>query len=306
MSPKQGKNTQQAQQTSAQQVAEQQAAQQTEQKAAQEAADKTKQAEGAEGTAVVSGEQAQQGSEQGQGEGSATTGEQQGPATEGDAPKPGTPEFAGAVLTEFDKRQEAGRGNLKSVEQLDEFGKPLVPKTADEQALAGLAELANAPKVDSKAVNLAATLGREVNEPSELIKSIRPILTEYQNVMDPSKPVSNDQIRTQQNALFRLVRGVVRSEEDFFEGMHLLLGAFRAEDMTALKAPFLYRGFDDVLTSLPVATQRFARSIFTLLDVAAGIADPNQVYRQFNLTSGLNHEMLTDHMRQRLVSFFSA
>jgi len=158
----------------------------------------------------------------------------------------------------------------------------------------------------SDIVTKAAEAAKEVaNTQSYLMASIGPTLTKYQDIMDPTKGVSEDQIREQQLALYRLVRDVVKSPTDFQEGMQLLVSAFGSKEMTALAAPYLYRGFDAALGKLPVQVQRLARSLFTMLDIAGGAASPAGVHRLYDLKSGLNHEVLTGDDRQRLVSFFS-
>ncbi len=130
------------------------------------------------------------------------------------------------------------------------------------------------------------------------------LLINYQNVMGLNTVTTAETINQQQGALWRAIRSIINSPEDFEKGFQMLINIFRQYGGEgAFQHHLLFRGFEH--TKLNAETSRAFQSILTIITTAAESKSSALVRKNIDLARALQSSAFTDEARMRVIGFFN-
>lgn len=129
-------------------------------------------------------------------------------------------------------------------------------------------------------------------------------LINYQNVMSQNTVMSNEVITQQQGVLWRSIRTVLNSADDFEHGFQLLINFARQYRETgAFQHHLLFRGFD--YTKMNAETSKAFQKVLAIITAAAEHKSRSTVTKTIDLARAMEGSVFTDEARSRVIGFFN-
>lgn len=139
---------------------------------------------------------------------------------------------------------------------------------------------------------------------STLLKQVLTTLETYVSVMGVTNTVvSSDVINQQQSALWRAIKFVLGSSEDFSAGMDLLISFVRTYRDGAFLDRMVYRGFEH--TRLSAEQSKAFQQLLAVLTTASDLKDVRRVSRTIDLQMAMGSQVFADDSRQRVIGYFN-
>lgn len=137
---------------------------------------------------------------------------------------------------------------------------------------------------------------------SKNIQILNAALENYIEVMNPRRPENVAVFKAQQVSLWNAVHKVAEREDDFIEGMNIILNNFRqhGDSNSVFHAYNVFRG-TDVSPLAPEVLVAFQRYV-TLLQLAAGSKNFSKL--NIDLNKAITEGVFSDDARNRLFAFF--
>lgn len=189
---------------------------------------------------------------------------------------------------------------------------PAAPEHTPEPTAAPVVEVQNAAPAIAPTAN---TVLREKSEFEQYLDAVRAngstvmltvldLLTNYQEIMGRNTVTTEATINQQQGALWRAVRAVLNSSEDFERGFQLLINFFREHSKDgAFQHHLLYRGFEH--TTLNGETSKAFQKILTVITTAAEHKNRSSVTKSIDLARAMDSTVFSDEARSRVIGFFN-
>jgi hypothetical protein len=116
--------------------------------------------------------------------------------------------------------------------------------------------------------------------------------------------MSNEVITQQQGVLWRSIRTVLNSADDFEHGFQLLINFARQYRETgAFQHHLLFRGFD--YTKMNAETSKAFQKVLAIITAAAEHKSRSTVTKTIDLARAMEGSVFTDEARSRVIGFFN-
>lgn len=136
-----------------------------------------------------------------------------------------------------------------------------------------------------------------------VMQTLAAALRDYNTVMGSSGQIRHEVINLHQGTLWRVIRMVLNSGEDFEAGLNLLIAFVRNGRDGAFADAHLFRGFEH--TRMNGIQSKAFQSVLTLLTTAAGVNNRAQVRKTIDLGRTMNSEVFSSEARTRVLGFFA-
>lgn len=138
---------------------------------------------------------------------------------------------------------------------------------------------------------------------SVTLQTVAGALRDYDQAMGSTAAIDTATINLQQGTLWRVIRMVLNSGEDFEGGLNLIIAFIREGKAGAFSDANLFRGFEH--TRLNGDHSKAFQSILTLLNVAASVNNRTNVRKAIDLGRTMTSDVFTPEARTRVLGFFA-
>lgn len=139
---------------------------------------------------------------------------------------------------------------------------------------------------------------------SVTLTTVLDILENYQEVMGLNTVTTESTINQQQGSLWRAVKLVLGSAQDFTTGFQLLINFAREYgEEGAFQHHLLFRGFEH--TKLNADASRAFQNILTVITAAAESKNPATVRKNIDLARAMNSTTFSEEARSRVIGYFN-
>ncbi len=225
-----------------------------------------------------------------------------------------------AAASEIQQAQTSAEGETKAAEQVSDTAGAAEPTAAPTEAPTPEPTQAPTPEptpepTAAPAAPVASEVLREKTEFEQYLDAVRAngspnlvnvldLLEAYQSVMGLNTVTSVDTINQQQGALWRAIRMVINSAEDFEKGFLLLVNFCRHYSTDgAFQHHLLFRGFEH--TKLNADSSRAFQNVLTIITTAADHKNKDMVRKNIDLGRALNSPAILAEARMRIIGYFN-
>lgn len=175
-----------------------------------------------------------------------------------------------------------------------------------------LAEVATTPEAPAQdpvtkpadgATEIEDRLSNMLSSGSSLEKVVAQTLQDYAVKMKPGNVLSVDELNQQQLQLWRVIRLVIESGDDFQSCYTFIIDFARAHKDDVFHDRYLYRGMDNI--SLDKDTATYFMGSLNVIKVAATSKNKREAVAQVDLNRVMNEQVFSEEGRNRVISYFA-